>query len=105
MAYREFVDSSGASWRVWSTEPLLSGHLDGGFANGWLTFERLVAGADSPSPSVRRMAPIPRDWESVSDERLELMCRAAEEVLRRIADPATRPPASDGPDSPAVTPP
>ena len=79
MAYREFVDSSGQSWRVWSTVPSLGSKLRGGFDQGWLTFER--TNADSSVP-LRRLVPIPSDWESASDDRLELMCRTAEEVTR-----------------------
>lgn len=79
MAYREFVDSDGQSWRVWSTVPSMGSRLRGGFDQGWLTFER--TNADSTQP-LRRLVPIPQDWESAPDERLELMCRTAEEVAR-----------------------
>lgn len=70
-------------------------HLDGGYENGWLTFERLDAdGATDGAPSsyVRRLTPIPRDWETAPEQRLELMCRAAEEVRRRTSDPLGRSP-------------
>jgi hypothetical protein len=79
MAYREFVDSSGQSWRVWSTVPSTGSRLRGGFDQGWLTFERINAEAHMP---LRRLVPIPPDWESAPDDRLELMCRSAEEVAR-----------------------
>ena len=79
MAYREFVDGKGQSWRAWSTVPSTGTRLRGGFDQGWLTFER--TNADSTQP-LRRLVPIPDDWESASDERLELMCRSAEEVSR-----------------------
>ena len=79
MAYREFVDSSGESWRVWSTVPSTGSRLRGGFDQGWLTFERINADRSLP---LRRLVPIPADWESASDERLDLMCRSADEVAR-----------------------
>jgi hypothetical protein len=78
MAYREFVDSDGLSWRVWTTVPSAGTHLRGGFEHGWLTFETTTGGATR----LRRLVPVPRDWESVDDSRLELMCKAADEVSR-----------------------
>ena len=79
MAYREFVDRSGQSWRVWSTVPSTGSRLRGGFDQGWLTFERTNGDGTLP---LRRLVPIPADWESAPDERLELMCRSADEVAR-----------------------
>jgi DNA mismatch repair protein MutH len=68
---REFVDSAGVAWRVWSTVParaVLGGTLD----QGWLTFES--------STERRRLAPVPDGWMEVSVERLELLCRGARPV-------------------------
>ena len=79
MAYREFVDSSGQSWRVWSTVPSTGSRLRGGFGQGWLTFER--TNGDSSLP-LRRLVPIPADWEVATDDQLELLCRSADEVAR-----------------------
>ena len=79
MAYREFVDGSGQSWRVWSTVPSTGSRLRGGFGQGWLTFERI--NADNTLP-LRRLVPIPADWESAAEGQLELLCREAEEVAR-----------------------
>jgi hypothetical protein len=78
MAYREFTDSSGVAWRVWSTVPIAGSRLRGGFDQGWLTFESTNSG----ETVLRRLVPIPRDWESVPEDRLELMCRSADEVAR-----------------------
>jgi hypothetical protein len=78
MAYREFVDSKGVAWRVWSTVPMAGTRLRGGFDQGWLTFES-TSGEETV---LRRLVPLPKDWESAPDERLELMCRSAEEVVR-----------------------
>jgi hypothetical protein len=79
MAYREFVDSTGQSWRVWSTVPSMGSRLRGGFDQGWLTFERISGDRSLP---LRRLVPLPADWESAPDDRLELMCHSAEEVAR-----------------------
>jgi hypothetical protein len=71
---REFTDSAGVAWRVWSTVPRADSVYDENLRSGWLTFE---------SASVRkRLAPIPRDWQGAPTERLELMCRVAELVRR-----------------------
>lgn len=79
MAYREFLDSSGQSWRVWSTVPTMATRLHGGFDQGWLTFE--CTSPDCRAP-LRRLCPIPPDWETLPESRLELMCKAADEVTR-----------------------
>lgn len=78
MAYREFIDSKGVSWRVWSTVPMAGTRLRGGFDQGWLTFES----TNSNETILRRLVPLPAEWESADDQRLELMCRSAEEVVR-----------------------
>jgi hypothetical protein len=77
MAYREFVDSRDVAWRVWSTVPGDGGHLHGGFQHGWLTFEC--------GDELRRLTPIPVDWENASRERLEELCRGARDVKRRLS--------------------
>lgn len=70
MAYREFQDSAGSTWKVWDTFPTKPDTLAAEWREGWLTFER---GADR-----RRLAPIPKGWAEAAASRLELMCRAAE---------------------------
>ena len=83
MASREFVDSDGVEWRVWSTIPSGTSVRVSRFAGGWLTFECAT--------SLRRLAPMPLRWELANDERLELMCRAASEVRRHTGPfPAVR---------------
>ncbi len=52
--------------------------LSGGFERGWLTFEC--------QDRLRRLAPIPDGWERCAVERLELLCKAAEEVTRSIQE-------------------
>ena len=70
MAYREFQDSSGHTWKVWDTFPTRPESMPAGWREGWLTFEG--------EPGRRRLAPIPKGWEEAPPSRLELMCRAAE---------------------------
>lgn len=74
MAQREFTDSKGTRWLVWSTTPSQGSVLDGEMQKGWLTFE-----SDGER---RRLVPIPRDWERAESDRMELYCRAAQAVTR-----------------------
>ena len=85
MALREFSDSAGTLWTVWSTHPTqvdssgasaLGRFMDSlpreisaqplgvraAYASGWLTFKT--------ASETRRLAPIPDDWEAASDEGL-----------------------------------
>jgi hypothetical protein len=75
MPILEFVDSNGVTWRVWNTVPSTRTSVSGEFDKGWLTFES--------ESGRRRLVPVPPNWASAPPERLELMCRAATEVLRR----------------------
>ena len=73
MAYAEFTDRAGKSWRVWFTRPRLSEVLTilpGDWKEGWLTFES--------GDEKRRLAPVPAGWERLTPQRLELLCRMAE---------------------------
>jgi hypothetical protein len=86
MASRKFRDRAGVEWHVWSTVPSRGSVLGAEFGHGWLTFESVSAR--------RRLAPIPPDWEQASDERLELFCRAAQQVSRTDRYPMIDPDAS-----------
>lgn len=91
MPVREFRDSTGVEWRVWSTAPRAGAVYDERLQAGWLTFE---------SATVRkRVAPIPVGWEEAPLERLDVMCRAAE-VLRRARGIGPLSPDPDAPESP-----
>jgi hypothetical protein len=81
MPMLEFVDSNGVTWRVWNTVPSVRTSRSGEYDRGWLTFES--------STELRRLAPVPPNWESAAPDRLELMCRAASEVPRRTGPPWT----------------
>lgn len=77
MPVRDFDDSAGTTWRVWSTVPSSGAVLTEGFEQGWLTFEA--------SGTIRRLAPIPGGWEAASPAELEQMCRRAQPPARRRA--------------------
>jgi hypothetical protein len=107
MSSRQFTDSQGVSWRVWSTIPSPASLLSADYARGWLTFDA----ADRR----KRLAPIPKGWESATPERMELMCRAAEEVSihtgpipqmsKELADALPEPDAEAAPPGPPNQPP
>jgi hypothetical protein len=73
MPIREFIDSSGIRWVVWSTVPAFGSGL-GSLEGGWLTFDSRVAR--------RRLAPIPEGWGEASTSALERWCRTAVTVRR-----------------------
>jgi hypothetical protein len=75
MGYREFIDSLGTMWKVWNTVPLAGAVLRADMKGGWLTFASIA------SP-LRRLAPVPPEWEKLSDEQLERLCARAAEVSR-----------------------
>jgi hypothetical protein len=77
--HRAFLDRGGATWDVFAVYPAgrLSPHsqLPGTYPQGWLCFE---SGAEK-----RRLSPIPDDWQTLSDEQLELLFERAETAGRR----------------------
>jgi hypothetical protein len=73
MAIREFTDSIGRQWRVWTTLPSPSGvalTLQG----GWLTFDTIG--------ERRRLAPVPDGWSDASPRELERLCARGIQVRR-----------------------
>jgi hypothetical protein len=50
-------------WHVWNTVPISGAVINPGFEKGWLTFE-------SESGALRRLAPVPAEWEDLPAERL-----------------------------------
>ena len=71
---REFTDSNGVNWRVWSTSPSHTNLPSPDWKDGWLTFECASA--------KRRLVPIPDGWDVVPLSQLEALCAAAEEMRR-----------------------
>ena len=82
MALVVFTDSKGERWRVWNIDPgslRQSSFLGEEFRTGWLCFESEQSGER------RRLAEYPTGWEALTPERLDLLCRAASSVARRIS--------------------
>jgi hypothetical protein len=109
MGYRTFVDRDGFYWQVWDSQPTrmerrLRGSdrrdhkpfewkgterragidrrttsqrritLSEGYGGGWLTFESLH--------EKRRLTPVPRQWEDLSQTELRMLCERARRVTR-----------------------
>lgn len=113
MPYRTFIDSAGTDWQVWDIVPRLKERRDapvadrraeilpiafadrrreerrvrqisrptlrGAYSMGWLCFE-----SDSEK---RRLSPIPDDWTTCDDARLEAYVGMGE----RVAQPRQNP--------------
>lgn len=109
MTHRSFVDRDGRRWDAWDVYPagerrtlerrqfaergrLVERRLGSerrrramaraplmgtDYGAGWLCFES--------GDERRRHAPVPRDWTSWDDARLETCCRDATRVVRRVA--------------------
>lgn len=93
MALVVFTDSKGERWRVWNIDPGTLKHssfLGEEFRTGWLCFESEISGER------RRLSDVPPDWETLPPDRLELLCRAAASVTRRVPDEGAVQP-DDGP--------
>jgi hypothetical protein len=77
MATRAYTDSAGVEWLIWHVTPgqhtRRAGRsvsaLPDELADGWLCFESSVG--------KRRFYPVPPDWETLADDKLEILCRAA----------------------------
>ena len=97
MAHREFIDSHGRRWDVWtvvpefaerrrsvSVVPLASDRrqhnefrvpLSSEWADGWLAF--------STADESRRLAPFPANWTELTADELETLCKRALPAARR----------------------
>lgn len=89
MSTRVFTDRSGVEWLVWHVTPgqhtarrSAMATLPDELADGWLCLE-------SPAGK-RRFYPVPPDWESIPDDRFEILLNAAVHVgPRRPHDEAS----------------
>ena len=73
MAYREFQDEDGRSWRVWDTYPQSPHIVAPGYEDGWLSFET--------EGEKCRLVPVPPDWHHGPAARLRELLRAARRLL------------------------
>ncbi|HMC57489.1 MAG TPA: hypothetical protein VKH19_20070 [Gemmatimonadaceae bacterium] len=78
--HRIVNDETGTPWAVIAVYPssrtVDQGTLPERFATGWLLFEH--------GDDVRRHAPVPEHWESLSDADLRFLCQHAEVATKRI---------------------
>ena len=116
---RTFRDRDGVEWTVWKTVPGAGVFIErrvaerrapgtqaapapeerretpdrrrGDVRKGWLSFRS--------ASSRRRLVPVPEDWETVPEERLDLLCRLASPVRSRKARPGPVLPRPDAPQS------
>ena len=87
---REFADSRGREWRVWSVIPSGGGEVRGSlkrvgseFEQGWLAFESF------DGTERRRLPEHPADWQERSDAQLAELLDLAAPVAPRRRRPAT----------------
>src|SRR5687768_7007084 len=84
MALREFHDSKGVLWKVWSVTPdsldkrTTAEDYMRDWQDGWLCFEC--------QDSRRRLASFPPGWEALEDAELESLLARAQPVKRRGTD-------------------
>ena len=77
MATRAYKDAAGVEWLIWHVTPgqhtRRAGRsvsaLPDELADGWLCFES--------SAGKRRFYPVPPDWETLADDKLEILCCSA----------------------------
>lgn len=76
MALRVFADRDGIEWNVWLVQPGASGnHFQERFREGWVCFERVDGEGRCRLP----LDQVPPGWESMPDDRLDLLRRVAED--------------------------
>lgn len=81
MAVRDFVDIKGNKWKVWPVTPssinpkTAAEDYLGDYGDGWLVFESAT--------ERRRLASFPANWDSLSDNGLVQLLKAAAIVTAR----------------------
>jgi hypothetical protein len=71
MPLREFVDESGRAWLAWGTVPRSGANVRTRYAEGWLSFQ------SGDGQDRRRLIPVPKAWESASEDDLRAYLRSA----------------------------
>jgi hypothetical protein len=72
MPFRDFTDDNGRRWRAWTTFPSLHEPVRERYQLGWLTFES--------RGERRRLAPVPLNWQGMSDGAMCIALRDAEVI-------------------------
>jgi hypothetical protein len=70
MPLKTFAARNGTPWSVWRIESTTSRDV-AGMPRAWLLFQ------DEEGTERRRLVDFPAAWETLSDERLEQLCRIA----------------------------
>jgi hypothetical protein len=91
--HRIFDDFSGRRWRVVAVHPVSPAQARSAipvtFQQGWLLFDS--------ADQVRRVAPIPENWEQLSTDDLRELCHGAPtQTKRRLSDDQADPGQADG---------
>jgi hypothetical protein len=92
---RQFRDAAGVDWKVSfttrsGTAASRDHYLPQEYREGWLLFES--------ANEKRRVAPVPSDWESFSDQALAALCAgAASQPARQRGDTEAKVPAREEP--------
>jgi len=82
---REFRGANGVEWVAFLTARSVARdqHIPEEYREGWLAFE-------SAHGEKRRLAPVPKNWESLPDEELAVLCaRATLQAPRKRSTPTT----------------
>jgi hypothetical protein len=82
MGDREFIDSSGIAWKVWNTIPGEGGGFSTDVPGECLTFESMTC-------SLRRVAPVPENWEQLPVDFLEQLCAGASDAAPSTGEGST----------------
>lgn len=78
MSLREFTDEQGREWKAWDTVPRVANLVRKDLSAGWVSFE---CECDEEK---RRFSPVPEKWDTLPQERLQEMLRAAVPITVRI---------------------
>lgn len=82
MPLRTFAARDGTTWSVWRIQSSTASDALG-MPRSWLMFQNEAGGER------RRLVEYPASWQSLPDERLELLCRVA--VPARLPDSSSPP--------------